>query len=153
MGDGENTCHDLRVAASAFEGVQVHLSQWSKVLAESAERNSRMCATKFRGGHHLWDKRFQELVETGLAKSFGEINSESWKRQEHETPVELWTEAFRAWRQSKGHWGVASKCWPLFGAAIRKSTQGLWYMTIVVAGEPITPPEPGWYNSPEYKLW
>jgi fermentation-respiration switch protein FrsA (DUF1100 family) len=152
-GSGENTLHDLWVAANNFPGVKVHQSEWSDELAKSAALNSHLCCTKHRGGHHNWDRRFQALVATGLAKTFGEINSESWKRQEDNNPVELWTEAFRAWKQSKGHWGVASKRHALFGAALEKSSQGLWYMTIVVAGEAL-PDLPDETNiDPEYKVW
>lgn len=149
----ENTLHDLLVAGRAFEGAQVHLSQWSPALAVSAQANSNRCCYLHRGGHHNWDARFQELVATGLAKSFGEINAESWKRQEGCNPVELWTEAFRCWKQSKGHWGVASKCFKWFGAGLAKSSRGIWFMTIVVAGTPITPPTPVPDSVPDYKVW
>jgi len=158
MGNGENTLHDLMVAGNAYEGANVHRSQWSPALAVSAQYNSDRCCYLHRGGHHLWDKRFQELVTTGLANTFGEINSEAWKRQENCNPVELWTEAFRCWSHSKGHWQVASKVHKWFGAGLAKSDRGIWYMTIVAAGNPIPAPEPTPLPDetiivPEYKVW
>lgn len=149
MGGGENTLHDLSVAANAFEGVQVHKSQWSGVLADSAEENSKLCARFGRGGHHQWTKRFNALVDTGIAHTFAEINAESWKSQENNNPVQLWTEAFKCWRQSPGHWSVASVTHKMFGASLARSKGGIWYMTIVVAdgGDPVP------VENKDYRLW
>jgi hypothetical protein len=154
MGNGEWLYHDVRIAGQNFPGAHVHESIWSDLLAESAQANSKRCAYLGRGGHHNWDDRFQELIKTGLANTFSEINAESWKRQEGNNPTELFEEAFRCWRQSGGHWQVASRQYILFGAGLAKSSRGIWYMSVVTAGKPLENPVPATINSyPEYKVW
>lgn len=150
MGNGENTLGDLFIAATNFPGVKVHESGWSPTLASSARENSLRCAELGRGGHHDWDRRFKSLVKTKLGYVYAEINAESWKWQERNNPVELWTEAFKCWKQSPGHWGVASERHKLFGAGLEKSKKGIWYMTIVIADGGFTPEAA---TEPEYKIW
>lgn len=152
MGNGENDYNDLMLAAAAFEGVNVHESAWSQALADSADWNSRRCASLEEGGHHNWDRRFRDLGGGIKGASFSEINAVSWKHQEKDNPVMLWTEAFKCWKKSKGHWQVASKKFSLFGAGLAKSKRGLWYMTIVVD----TSDQPKPYvviPMPEYRIY
>lgn len=147
MINGSNTLEALLEAANSFPGAQVHHSTWSSALGASAQANSEQCCFLQRGGHHNWGDRFQALVGSGLAKSFGEINAESWKRQENCTPVELWLEAFRCWKQSKGHWSMASKRYHWFGSGIAKSSRGIYYMTIIAGGDAVAP------TVPDYKVF
>jgi hypothetical protein len=145
-----NVLDDLLAAAKDFPGVRVHESIWSPILAASALANSALCCDLHRGGHHKWSERSQKLHGQGLATCFGEINAESWKHQENDTPADLWAEAFRCWKQSRAHWFVAKEPHKLFGAAIAKSSQGIFYMTIVVAdgGGPLETAA-----AIDYKLW
>lgn len=142
---------DVVKAGNDFPGANVHKSGWSEALAQSARANSNMCASLDRGGHHKWDKRFRDLINTKLATTFAEINAQSWERQRDSTPVELWLEAFKCWKHSPGHWSVASKQYPLFGAALNQSRSGVWFMTIVVGGRPETAPAPA--PEPRRRRW
>jgi hypothetical protein len=44
-------------------------------------------------------------------------------------------EMWDAWRQSRGHWAVASKRHDWFGAGMAKSKRGVWYATIITVDE------------------
>lgn len=82
-------------------------------------------------GHQGFDQRRMWLISTVGPGAYAEICAESWDRQANDSPEELWTEMFTSWRQSPGHWSVASRKHSEYGSGMAKSKRGIWYATII----------------------
>jgi hypothetical protein len=96
-----------------------------------ASRHANYQALHNQQGHQLFELRVNELYSTLGQYKYAEIAAESWLWQVDATMLELGTEMFKCWRQSPGHWGVASKKHKYFGADMAKGSKGLWYACII----------------------
>lgn len=104
------------------------LDQTLQAAAEShAAYMARVCVQ----GHQFWDERCQQLVQRmPHCRGFQEIAAESWDRNTRE---ESGPEMFNSWRQSPGHWSVANGRCDLWGYAMAKGRNGIWYGCGIVA--------------------
>jgi hypothetical protein len=81
-------------------------------------------------GHQNFQQRFERVrSETGMMAT--EICAESWSWEKDADPKVVGQSMFKAWRQSPGHWSVASKKHRAFGAGIACGRNGIWYATIL----------------------
>jgi len=120
-------------AGRIFPGVHVCESALNSILMEMATRHALYQADKNTQGHQLFDQRVKELFKTLGQYAYAEICAESWKWQENESMMVLGQEMYKCWRQSTGHWSVASEKHVYFGADMAKSKKGIWYACIIVA--------------------
>lgn len=120
-------------AGKVFAGAHVCESEQNSILMEMATRHARYQADHNSQGHQLFQIRVEELYHTLGQYKYAEIAAESWPWQAEASMLELGNEMFKCWRQSPGHWGVASKKHKYFGADMCKGSKGLWYACILVA--------------------
>lgn len=120
-------------AGKIFAGAHVCESEQHPILMEMAARHAKYQADHNQQGHQLFQLRVEELYSTLGQYKYAEIAAESWVWQVEATMLELGTEMFKSWRQSPGHWGIASKKHKYFGADIAKGSKGIWYACILTA--------------------
>jgi len=88
---------------------------------QHADRQARQC----RQGHQQWDRRYRELaIRLPLHADFTEIAAESWPWQTREQSA---PEMFTCWRHSPGHWRVANGSCAIYGYAMARGRNGIWY--------------------------
>jgi hypothetical protein len=108
-------------------------STWDPGLQLAAAYSARLQAAALRQGHHQWDQRRAELLRMTGANDVAEICAESWPEQADAGSEALWTEMFRCWRQSPGHWSVAGRKHRLYGAGMERGENGVWYAALLAA--------------------
>lgn len=117
------------LAGNSFPGARVHLSVPRDDLIAAAQAHADYMASVCKQGHQYWEVRSARLPYPRLQ----EICAESWEWQAKSTETELWYEAFKCWKQSPGHWSVASKEHKYFGYGLAKGRNDIWYMCIIAA--------------------
>jgi len=120
-------------AGKNFVGAHVCESTLHPSLMMMATRHALYQAAHKQQGHQLFDSRVAELRKTVNSTSFAEIAAESWKEQKSDSKRALGDEMFKCWRQSSGHWSVASKKHTFFGGDMAMDSNGVWYACIIVA--------------------
>lgn len=127
------TQRGLIEAGKGFPGAHVQESEIHLLLLEMANRHANYQALHDKQGHQLFQQRVEELYRTLGKYEYAEIAAESWVRQINDTPLELGIEMFVSWKQSPGHWNVASKKHKFMGGDMAKSKSGVWYACILIA--------------------
>ncbi len=143
---GKVEAQELRDSLRYGEGVlpvslgQVLASARYKPLDEAAMVSAQLQASRNQQGHHNWERRWRQLTATSGYPTIVEICAESWPEQRDADDEALWTEAFNCWRQSPGHWKVASGRWDAYGRARAQGSNGVWYFAIIVGSMNRNPP-------------
>jgi len=115
-----------------FPGARACQSEHHPALQTAAEQHARYQARVCRQGHQRWAQRSEQLARKIPGVQFCEICAESWDRQRDEPLPEIAREMYRCWKQSPGHWRVASTRHRYFGAAMAQGRNGIWYACIIV---------------------
>ncbi len=121
------------VAGRTFPGAHIVESPVSDELCRFAQEAAQLQAERCMQGHLEWDRRKYE-IEAVVGGNVEEIAAESWPEQSDAAPQELAYEAFHCWRQSPGHWAVASVPHRLFGFGMAQGRNNIWYFT-ALAGD------------------
>jgi len=101
---------------------------------EHADYMARVC----RQGHQNFQHRFDQ-VQRELGMTATEICAESWPWQAQDTPQDLAREMYKCWRQSRGHWAVASRKHTYAGGYLSQGRNGVWYACLLVSdGQKLT---------------
>jgi acetyl-CoA carboxylase carboxyltransferase component len=127
------TQEGLISAGKVFPGAHVCESQIHPDLMKMATRHAKYQADHRQQGHQLFASRVAELRKTMGNSTFAEIAAESWREQSGDSTRALGDEMFKSWRQSSGHWSVASKKHVFFGADMAMGSDNIWYACIIVA--------------------
>lgn len=120
-------------AGKVFLGAHVCESEVHPLLMEMATRHANYQASHQQQGHQLFSQRVDELSRTMGSYAYAEIAAESWNWQVNDTMLELGAEMFKCWKQSPGHWDVASKKHRYMGGDVAKGNNGIWYACIITA--------------------
>jgi len=124
-------------AAKLYNNVHFYEGQRHNLLVRLAEDYSNQMASinsqSYRGvGHFGVEKRYAE-IRNKLGLRGNEVTAESWSWK-YNYPIDIIAkEMFDSWNYSSGHWAIVSKPHKLYGDAIAKSKQGIYYATIIVA--------------------
>ena len=123
----------LLYVCSQFPGSHVCDGPVSEMMLWLSREHSAYQARHRRQGHQRFGQRYATLVEEyGTGWTFAEIAAESWPWQRNESLNSLAWEMYKCWRQSAGHWSVASVIHDLWGGAMKMGNSGIWYTTIIV---------------------
>lgn len=122
----------IQLAGDGFPGAMVHRSEKNDYLMSLAKQHADSMARRQHQDHNDFTER-ANAVFGKLGMSASEICAESWKWQVNDTPELLWIEAFKCWKQSPGHWKVASKEHRAYGYAMAKGRNDVWYFCIIVS--------------------
>lgn len=128
------TQEPIQVAGDGFPGAMVHRSDRNEYLMSLAKQHAESMARRQHQDHNDFTDR-ANLVWKDLGMIASEICAESWKWQVNDTPELLWSEAFKCWKQSPGHWSVASKQHKAYGYAMAKGRNDVWYFCIIVGNQ------------------
>ena len=102
------------------------------ILDQAAQAHADYQAARQVQGHQGFGERFAVFTrEIGQAE-YAEICNESWPEQVGASYDELWTGAVSDWRQSPGHWSVASRVHAAAGFGLQRGRNGVWYSCIDV---------------------
>ncbi len=102
------------------------------VTAAATDYAAWMAAHREQGGHHRWAKRSKRLGKVVPGHRFAEITAETWRWQVDAGLDEVAREMFRCWMYSSGHWRVAERFHSVWGGAMRKGRNGIWYGCVIV---------------------
>jgi hypothetical protein len=130
---GTGSAEGLASAGLIFPGAQVCLSERHPALMAMATRHAQYQARMKQQGHQLFAARCEELRKSMGNFAFAEIAAESWPWQKTDSMLDLGTEMFKCWKQSPGHWSVASVKHKFFGCDMAMGTNGIWYAAIITA--------------------
>ena len=109
-------------------------SQPHYILMVEAQKQAQLQASLDVQGHQQWSRRYQHLQQRfGFEYTFNEICAETWGRQANLPPRLLCDEFFFCWRQSEGHWRIASWRHTFYGCGMAQGLSGRWYGCIIVA--------------------
>jgi len=98
-----------------------------------AEQMAHIGSQSYRGrGHFGWTGRHAAILRV-LGMDGDEITAESWPWEGDAPMSQIARGMFDAWRQSPGHWRIASRPHRRFGDGLAKSRRGIWYACIIVA--------------------
>jgi len=127
------TAEALLTAGKDFPGADCALSQIDPYLQSLATDHARYMARACQGGHQHFSRRFRMVLEHfGQQVTCSEIAAQSWKHEDDEPLAVLGASMWKSWRQSSGHWRVASKRHEAIGAEMARGRNGIWYGTILV---------------------
>jgi hypothetical protein len=126
------TSKGLIEAGKVYPGANVCKSEMHPFLMKLAKDQANYQASICVQGHQNFSSRFSAVQQAGLGHA-AEICAESWPWQVNDSMLDLGYEMFKCWRQSPGHWSVASKQHRYFGADIAKGKNGIWYACIIVS--------------------
>lgn len=112
-------------AGKTYPGARVCESAPHALLMELAIAHAAHQADRRTQGHQQFQARWEKINAAGLG-SAAEICAESWPWQDGQTPEQLGEEMFRCWRQSRGHWSVASTKHRYFGAGMARGKNGVF---------------------------
>jgi glutaredoxin len=102
------------------------------ILDAAAQAHANFQAARQLQGHQGFQERFVAFTrEIGQAE-YAEICNESWPEQAGASYDELWAGAVSDWRQSPGHWSVASRVHAAAGFGLQRGRNGVWYSCIDV---------------------
>jgi hypothetical protein len=83
-------------------------------------------------GHQNFQQRW-DTIRSILGVNASEIAAETWDRQKDDSLEAVADEMFRCWRQSPGHWRVASVKHTYFGGDMAQGEDGIWYSCMIGA--------------------
>jgi|GEM_PF-2298067 len=122
----------LIAAGREFPDVRCFEGRQQALLDQLAGEHAAYQARMRRQGHQQFQARYDRVRKT-LGLGAVEICAESW-RHDAGKPVEVIARSqYEAWRQSPGHWSVASTSHAAWGAGMARGSNGIWYATILVA--------------------
>jgi len=132
--DAEHAAAEALIAAGrVYRGVEVFQSSERHDWCDRAALwNSRTCAKLRRQNHHDFQARYNWAYDAHDL-SIREICAESWPWTDRQGLAAIAREMYDAWKQSPGHWGVASSRCDFYGAAMCRSSRGIWYATVIAA--------------------
>lgn len=103
-----------------------------ELLQRLAESHASYMARVNRQGHQGFQRRWEEIHRTLGLSAAAEICAESWERQRDLPEADLLVEAVKCWRQSTGHWRVASVRHKWVGVAVGRGRR-VAYVVVLVA--------------------
>lgn len=119
------------LADAGFPGAMVCQSPPHPLLMELAAKHAMHMARVRLQSHRGFGARFAQLRKEGLGDA-AEICAQSWARQADDTMQQLGYEMFKCWKQSPGHWTVASRTHKYWGGGIARGRNGIVYACILV---------------------
>ncbi|MFA5056499.1 MAG: thioredoxin family protein [Opitutaceae bacterium] len=138
-------------ASKDGQSADVLKSKVNASLCSFAQSHANYQAEADKQGHQNFDQRRQQMLNSIGPGDYREICAESWPRQAEDPPAELWAEMFDCWRQSPGHWSVASRKHSEYGSGMARSRRGVWYACIITRD--IQQPEPSAVDCREPNDW
>lgn len=127
------TTKGLIEAGREFPGARIVESALHPALMAAAADQAAFQARIGQQDHQNFGYRSAKArQDTGCSK-VAEICAESWARQANDSMVELGREMFSCWRQSSGHWSVASTPHRYYGIDMAQGGNGIWYACAIVA--------------------
>lgn len=116
----------LLIEAGKNLGVQsVKTGKYNDVVQEEAQQYADYMARICRqDGHGGWNNRMNRLIRRFPGHRFQEITAESWSWQDNKTSS---FEMYKCWRQSSGHWFVANGRADIYGYAMCKGRNKVFY--------------------------
>lgn len=117
--------------AKLYPEVKIGDATRMSVLMDLAYMHAKsgMAATG-RQSHDGFDERARIMFRYSLNNP-REICAESWKWQEEASDFDLWKEAFKSWKASRGHWDVLTSKHTAYGYAKAKGSNGIWYFCVI----------------------
>lgn len=127
------TTKGLIEAGRDFPGARIVESELHPALMAAAADQAAFQARIGQQGHQNFGYRSAKArQDTGCSK-VAEICAESWAWQANDTMVALGHEMWKCWRQSSGHWSVASTRHRYYGIDMAQGGNGIWYACAIVA--------------------
>jgi len=121
-------------AGKVYPGVEVCKSELQPLLMELCTKHAEFMAKRCYQDHANFQARWNQIHDE-LGLSATEIVAESWERQANDPLDEVAKEMYNSWRQSPGHWRVASQQSKIYGADMKQGKNGVWYACIIVAND------------------
>ena len=112
-------------AAKKVPVKSVTTGEYHEKLQEIAQEYAEQMAAQCRqDGHAGWDRRTSRLRSRLPQYTYQEITAESWSWQDNRASSH---EMFHCWRQSPGHWSVANGPANVYGYAMARGRNKIFY--------------------------
>lgn len=123
-------------AGLAFDGAACARSEVHPLLQSLSVSHASYMARACRGGHQRFNQRFAAVLKRfGYSARCSEIAARSWRRQANDPLSVVAAEMFTSWRQSPGHWSVASVRHDAIGCEMAQGRNGVWYAALIAVDE------------------
>ena len=126
------TIQALYDAGIAFPGVRCLSGTQDPMIQQLATDAAQLQALRERCGHWDFDARFMQ-IQQDLSMLASEIAAMSWPEQKDLVMRALGDEMWKCWRESPGHWAIASKPHARYGLDMVQAKNGIWFATVLVA--------------------
>lgn len=114
-----------------FPGANAAHGPLDAYLMAEAQAAAETQARLQRQGHHDWNARYQRYAARYGTSLVSEIAAETWRDRPGETILDSGQQIWESWRQSPGHWKVASQRHSAVGAGMARGTNGVYYAAII----------------------
>lgn len=131
----DDAAQGLIDAGKVFDGARVCESKTHPELMKMAQEHAQYQADRGVPGHQNWGQRFRVLRQRVPGHRFAEICAESWPWEKNDSMKLVGKSMFESWRQSPGHWRVASRKHDIYGAGMALGENGIWYSCIIVGDD------------------
>lgn len=124
----------LEAGGKTYPGANVTQSTRHPYLDSLAQKHSEYQARVRVQGHQNWNTRFNQCLQKfGQSSRPVEICAESWPWDWNLPPEKVGRTMYNAWRQSAGHWKIASRKhkYAGYGMAQEKGGKRRWFATII----------------------
>ena len=121
-------------AGLAFPGVRCFDGQRAPPLDVCAINGARLCVERRRLNHWDWAYRKAACEAQLPGVNIEEIAGMTWRDKMGEKLSEAGASIFASFRQSSGHWRIASRRWRLYGLGMERDGD-TWYGVIVVGDD------------------
>jgi len=120
-------------AGLRFEGAHICESQPHPLLMQLCSSHTQYMVDYKQLGHQNFQERW-DTINRILGVSAAEIAAQTWDRQRNDTLEAVADEMFKCWRQSTGHWRIASVKHKFFGGDMCQNEEnGIWYSCMIGA--------------------
>jgi len=123
----------LAAIGHTTEHVRCFDGERNELMQGLAQRHAADMAARRKQDHRGFSARFQ-AIQHALHISAAEICAESWDRQKDDSLDKIATEMYDCWRQSPGHWKIATTPAQFYGASMAQGKNGIWYACVIAGG-------------------
>lgn len=102
-----------------------------EALDRLAQDHADSMARRQHQDHAGFASRAAVVRKATGCREVAEICAESWEWQRDDPPEKLWAEFVKCWKQSSGHWSVASVKHKWIGMAMARGRNGVFYGVVI----------------------
>jgi uncharacterized protein YkwD len=118
-----------------YKAAKICLAESHILLAQLSTDHCQYMADHNQLGHQNFKERYN-ICREKLGLNCAEIAAMSWKSAYIDNPqdeflLSIAHQMWDSWRQSRGHWNIATAEWKFVGGDMTQAKDGTWYASIL----------------------